>query len=82
MTRISLIAAVAALLGSPALALAIDAETDTNADGFLSFEELQVAVPELTEELFIVMDVTEDGLIDTDELAAAEEAAILPITDG
>ncbi|MEM1236307.1 MAG: hypothetical protein AAGI10_04990 [Pseudomonadota bacterium] len=81
MTRISLIA-VATVLAAPAFALAIDAETDTNADGFLSFDEIQVAMPEITEELFIVMDVTEDGLIDTDELAAAEAAAILPVTDG
>ncbi|MEL6689255.1 MAG: hypothetical protein AAFP28_02955 [Pseudomonadota bacterium] len=72
----------AAAVGTTAIALSIDADTDANADGLLSFEEMQAAMPELTEELFLLIDRTEDGLIDADELAQAEEAALLPVTDG
>jgi len=81
MTRFALTVA-AVLLSAPVFALAIDAETDLNADGLLSFSEMQTAMPELTEEMFILIDLTEDGLIDADELAAAEDAALLPVTDG
>ncbi|MEL6913005.1 MAG: hypothetical protein AAFP13_00750 [Pseudomonadota bacterium] len=69
-------------LAVPAAALEIDADTDLNADGLLSLEEMQLAVPELTEEMFILIDVTEDGLVDADELAQAEDTALLPVTDG
>ena len=72
----------AAAVGTTAIALSIDADTDANAEGLLSFEEMQAAMPELTEELFLLIDRTEDGLIDADELAQAEEAALLPVTDG
>ena len=72
----------AAAIGTTALALSIDADTDANADGLLSFYEMQAAMPELTEELFLLIDRTEDGLIDADGLAQAEEAALLPVTDG
>ncbi|MEM9436039.1 MAG: hypothetical protein AAGA15_03285 [Pseudomonadota bacterium] len=81
MTRIALTLA-GCLIAVPALALSIDTETDLNADGLLSLEEMQTAVPDLTEEMFILIDVTEDGLVDADELAAAEAAALLPMTDG
>ncbi|MEO0678084.1 MAG: hypothetical protein AAFR53_14140 [Pseudomonadota bacterium] len=81
LTRAALVLA-GLTLASGAAALAIDAETDTNADGLLSFEELQAAVPDITEELFILIDRTEDGLVDADELAEAEDAALIPLTDG
>ena len=70
------------LMGAPAWSLAIDTETDTNADGLLSLEEMQAALPDMTEELFILIDRTEDGLIDEVELAEAQDAALLPLTDG
>ncbi|MEL6551401.1 MAG: hypothetical protein AAFQ54_14260 [Pseudomonadota bacterium] len=79
--RLALATAFAGL-SMPAMALTIDAETDLNADGLLSLEEMQTAMPELTEEMFILIDITEDGLVDADELAQAEEAALLPVTDG
>ena len=72
----------AGALGTTAIALTIDTETDANADGLLSYEELQSVMPDMTEELFILIDRTQDGLIDADELAEAQEAALLPVTDG
>lgn len=81
MSRI-ILALAATALAAPAFALTIDADTDANADGLLSLEEMQAALPELTEEMFILIDRTADGLVDADELAEAEAAALLPITDG
>ncbi|SHG77852.1 hypothetical protein SAMN05444003_0881 [Cognatiyoonia sediminum] len=62
--------------------LAMDAEIDADADGMYSYPELQTAMPEMTEDQFIVMDVNGDGLLDETEVAAATEAGLLPATEG
>ncbi len=54
------------------------ADIDTDTDGLLSFPELQVAVPELTEDTFTALDVSGDGLLDGDEVATGVEAGLLP----
>ncbi|MEL6608411.1 MAG: hypothetical protein AAFO58_09705 [Pseudomonadota bacterium] len=73
----------AILIAGTALAMTdIDPAVDTNEDGFYSWEEMSAAYPDLTEDTFSVIDVTEDGLVDADELARATEAALLPVTDG
>jgi len=59
-----------------------DPTIDTNADGVYSLEEMQAAFPELTDETFITIDANADGLVDMEEVAAAQEAALLPVTDG
>jgi len=50
---------------------------DTNADGVYSMEELMVAFPTITEDIFTSIDVNEDGAVDAEELAAAEAAGML-----
>jgi hypothetical protein len=72
-------ALAALILSLPALAVA---ETDANADGVLTLEEVLVAHPELTEESFASMDANGDGVLDADEVAIAQEAGILPASDG
>lgn len=47
-------------------------EVDTNADGYLSFEEVILAMPEFTEDAFKAVDINLDGQVDADEFAAAE----------
>lgn len=63
-------------------AFAISTEIDVDADGMYSFPELQTAMPEMTEDQFIVMDVNGDGLLDETEVSAATEAGLLPATEG
>lgn len=58
-----------------------DPEIDVNGDGFYSFPELGVALPDLTSEDFTAMDVTGDGLLDMAEVAAAQDAGLLPVED-
>lgn len=69
---------LAALLGLGATAAAAETMVeDTNGDGVYSMEELVVAYPDLTEDVFGTIDGNGDGAIDADELAAAEEAGVL-----
>ncbi|MEL7212221.1 MAG: EF-hand domain-containing protein [Pseudomonadota bacterium] len=74
------------LAGLTALALSTTAfantEIDTDGDGVMSMEELQAAYPTLSEDLFAAMDANGDGTIDADEFKAAQDAAVLPVTDG
>lgn len=59
-----------------------DAAIDTNGDGMYSFPEVQAAMPDMSEDMFMTVDVNGDGLLDTDEIAVAIEAGILPANDG
>lgn len=45
--------------------------TDADGNGAYSFEEMQAAYPDMTEELFADIDADEDGEISADELADA-----------
>ena len=63
-------------LGVSTAAMAADVE-DTDGDGMYSMEELMVAYPSLTEDLFSTIDGNGDGAVDPDELAAAVEAGVL-----
>ncbi len=53
-------------------------ELDSDADGMASFAEVLAVMPDMTVETFELADLNQDGLIDTDELTAAQEAGILP----
>ena len=69
---------LAALLGLGATAAAAETMVeDADGDGVYSMEELVVAYPALTEDVFGAIDGNGDGAIDPDELAAAVEAGVL-----
>jgi hypothetical protein len=67
----------AATLATATFAMGNKAELDADGDGMLSFAELLVGYPALTEETYGTMDANADGAIDADELAAAEEAGLI-----
>lgn len=50
---------------------------DADGDGMYSMEELLTVFPDITDELFVMMDLNEDGGIDPEELAAAEAAGLV-----
>jgi len=76
------LAALSALaLGLPALAVA-QSTADTNGDGVLTIEEVQAVVPDVDAEGFSAMDANGDGALDADEIAVAQEAGLLPSTNG
>ena len=78
MTRLKLIAPIAVLAALAMPALAQDEAIDINGDGMYSYPELQAVMPSVTEDDFTVMDVSGDGLLDADEIAAATQAGLLP----
>ena len=74
--------ALALMLAATTLAAQDISALDTNGDGALSYPEMMVAYPDLTEDGFSVMDSTGDGLLDADEVAAAVEAGMIAPTEG
>lgn len=79
MTRFLKLMTPMALLAAFAVpAMAQDAAIDIDGDGMYSIAELQAVMPEMTEEEFVILDVTGDGLLDADEFAVAVEAGLLP----
>ncbi|MEL7166653.1 MAG: hypothetical protein AAGL96_14375 [Pseudomonadota bacterium] len=67
----------------PALALAqATADLDTNADGVLTLDEVQAGYPDISVDMFTTMDLNADGALDGEEIAAAQEAGILPPSQG
>ena len=65
---------IAALFGATTALAEVE---DTDGNGTYSMEELKAAYPDLTEDTFAIVDVNGDGAVDTDELAAAENAGLL-----
>ncbi len=51
---------------------------DTDGDGMVSYTELLVVMPEVTENQFAEMDADASGLLDATELMAAQDAGLLP----
>lgn len=76
--RRTIIVVSGALLSATVAGAATMEELDANADGAVTFEELLAVMPDVTEEAFTAADTSADGLIDAEELAAAQDAAILP----
>lgn len=68
------------LLGTTAFAQS--AAVDTNGDGMYSLPEVQAAMPDMSQDDFVLLDANGDGLLDADEIAAGTEAGILPAMDG
>jgi hypothetical protein len=52
---------------------------DTDGDGLVSYTELLMAMPEMTEEEFQAMDADADGLLSADELTTAEDAGLITL---
>ena len=50
---------------------------DSDGDGLYSMDEMKAAYPELSEEIFLAVDTNADGMVDADELTAAQEAGVL-----
>lgn len=72
----------ASLITVPMAALAADyMAADTNQDGMLSLEEVQVILPEMSTDMFMQVDTDGDGLINGDELAVAQTEGLMPETD-
>lgn len=79
LTKLS--AVVLALIAGVATAQEADPNIDVNGDGFYSFPEVGTVYPDLTDADFTAMDTTGDGLLDMAEVAAAQDAGLMPMTE-
>jgi len=77
MKKIATYTVIGALMATPALAVTM-VDLDADADGLASFAEILAVMPDMTVETFDLADLNQDGMIDTDELTAAQEAGIIP----
>jgi hypothetical protein len=74
--RRAAVAIVVALFAAPAFALSVS-DVDTDGDSLVSFTEMSVLYPDLTDELFAEIDTSDDSLVDETELTAAIEAGMI-----
>lgn len=75
---ITLVGAFALLVGGASLAMGQAESIDADGDGMVSFAELLVLLPAMTEAEFQALDADADGLLNLDEVSAAEEAGLIP----
>jgi hypothetical protein len=73
---------LSALTFSLPVAVLAQSSADTNGDGVLTIEEVQAVMPEVGTDEFSVMDANDDGVLDVDEIAIAQEAGLLPPSNG
>ncbi len=76
---------IALALGMGALATTAFADMstmDANEDGLLTMDEVQAAYPEVTADQFSQIDINGDGAIDDAELTTAQEAGLMPASEG
>lgn len=60
----------------------LDPNIDVDGDGVYSFTEMSTVYTEMTAEDFTLIDADGDGLLNMEEVGAAVEAQLLPVTDG
>lgn len=76
MRRAAIGAILVAMFAAPAFAITV-ADVDTDGDSLVSFAEMAVMYPDLTEEAFGEIDTSDDSFVDETELAAALEAGTI-----
>ncbi|WP_227427784.1 hypothetical protein [Roseibaca sp. Y0-43] len=76
MRRAALAATFVALFAAPAFALTVS-DVDTDGDSLISFAEMAVLYPEMTEAEFAAVDANADSMVDEAELSAALEAELI-----
>jgi len=74
MKKVVLSLAAMSALAAPAWAVDVK---DADGNGSYSMEELKVAYPDLTEEIFKKVDTNADGSVSAEELKAAQDAGTL-----
>lgn len=79
MKKFMMTAAAAMALTAPAWA-----QSDTDAAGadVVTFEQVQAANPDITAEQFGVLDANGDGVLDADEILAAQQSGLLATGQG
>lgn len=75
---ITVAAAFTILVGGASLAMGQAEAVDADGDGMVSFAELLVLMPALSEAEYQALDADADGLLSGEEIGAAQEAGLIP----
>lgn len=51
---------------------------DSDGDGMVSYSEVLIAMPDMTEAEFQALDTDGDGMLNADEVTAAQDAGLIP----
>ncbi|MFT6074412.1 MAG: hypothetical protein ACJAZ1_001328 [Yoonia sp.] len=79
MTRTkTLISPIALLTALAVPAFPQNVAIDINGDGMYSLPEIQAVMPKISEDDFVVLDTSGDGILDADEIAVGVSAGMLP----
>lgn len=78
LTAVTVAAAFAVLVGGASLAMGQAESVDSDGDGMVSFTELLVLMPALSEEEYQALDTDADGLLSGEEIGAAQDAGLIP----
>lgn len=76
MRRTAVGAMMVALFAAPAFALAVS-DLDSDGDNLISFTEMTVKYPDLSEDIFGEIDTSGDFFVDEAEFAAALESGVI-----
>lgn len=71
MKKVLAFSTMALMLVAPAMASDFE-KFDADADGVLSYEEIQSVYPEFTEDEYAILDYDDDGLVSEEELTLAD----------
>ncbi|MEM9579925.1 MAG: hypothetical protein AAF891_04500 [Pseudomonadota bacterium] len=73
--------ALGAILATTTMAFAMTG-ADANGDGVLTWEEVQAAAPDVSQDMFNTADADNDGVLGEGEVADAIASGLLPQLDG
>ncbi|RXV58794.1 calcium-binding protein [Roseovarius sp. A46] len=83
MTKTTLATGFALTLALPSIAQAAEfTSADADGDGYVTMSEFQEAMPEATADAFMEADANADGTLSEEEFAAAQDAGVLPSSEG
>ena len=78
LTAVTALTAFVVLVGGASLAMGQAESVDADGDGMVSFAELLVVMPALSEAEYMALDADADGLLSADEIGAAQDAGLIP----
>lgn len=78
LAAMTLAASFAVLVGGASLAMGQAESVDSDGDGMVSFAELLVLMPALSEAEYQALDADADGLLSGEEIGVAQDAGLIP----
>lgn len=82
MTKIASLTLVVAMTFAALAMSQVAYSREVKGDGLMTIDEVQASFPVMSTDSLSGMDLNADGAPDADKVAAAQEAGLMPATDG